>query len=122
MKKSILPVVLIHFLLVISICSRAQNNKLKRIDSLMEKCLKQTKFTGNILVAENGQVLFKGCYGLANRANSDTLDENSMFELASVSKQFTAMAIILLREKGKLSLKDSLRKFFPDLPYPGLHT
>jgi len=120
MKKRILPLFLVNLLLFICIHSPAQNNKQKRIDSLMEKCLKQTKFTGNILVAEKGQVLFKGCYGLANRANSDTLDENSLFELASVSKQFTAMAIMLLREKGKLSLQDSLRKFFPDLPYSNI--
>ena len=48
------------------------------------------------------------------------MQEDSIFELASVSKQFTATAIMLLRRRGLLHLEDELSKFFPENPYPGI--
>lgn len=77
-------------------------------------------FTGAVLVAKNGQVLYQNAFGYANYDTKAPLTLNSMFELASVSKQFTAMSILLLKEQGKLSLSDTLRKFFPELPYTGI--
>ena len=49
------------------------------------------------------------------------LNDSSVFELASVSKQFTATAILLLMDMGKLKLSDSLRQYFPELPYRGIN-
>lgn len=53
--------------------------------------------------------------GFANESTKEKLNENSIFELASVSKQFTAMAIVILKEKGKLNYDDKMSKFIPEL-------
>ncbi|MEO5647702.1 MAG: serine hydrolase domain-containing protein [Chitinophagaceae bacterium] len=77
-------------------------------------------FNGAILVAKNGEVIFEKYLGYGNFSTKDSLDEHSSFHLASVSKTFTAMTILRLAEKSKLSLKDDLSKYFPGFPYPGI--
>src|SRR5678815_5694747 len=74
-------------------------------------------FNGNILIAKSGKVLYQKAFGYRNYDTKERLDNNSVFELASVSKQLTAMGILLLKEKGLIKLSDSLRKFFPELSY-----
>ena len=74
-------------------------------------------FNGNVLVAKDGEVVYKKSFGYRNLDSSLLLDNYSVFELASISKQFTAMGILLLEQRGKLALTDTLRKFFPELPY-----
>lgn len=74
-------------------------------------------FNGNILVAKHGKIIYQAAYGYRNYNTKEPLDNNSVFELASVSKQFTAMGILQLADKGLLKLSDSLRKFIPELPY-----
>lgn len=81
---------------------------------------KYFKFNGNVLVAANGKIIYSGAHGLTDYKNKIKLNENSVFELASVSKQFTAMAIMMLKEKNLLSLHDDIRKYFPSLPYEGI--
>ncbi len=88
-----------------------------QLDSLFTQLHKEQKFYGNVLIAEKGTVLYQKSFGKANIATDADLAANSVFELASVSKQFTAMGIMLLRKQGKLSYEDSLRKFIPELPY-----
>jgi len=68
------------------------------------------------MVIRDGKVLHKKGYGLADVAAKTPIDEHTIFDLASVSKQFTAMAIMILAERGKLSYDDPLSKFFPELP------
>ncbi|HET6512427.1 MAG TPA: serine hydrolase [Candidatus Kapabacteria bacterium] len=81
---------------------------------------KDTLFNGNILIAQKGKVVYQRSIGYADFSTQRKLDENSIFELASVSKQFTAMGVMLLVEEGKIGLDDSLRRFFPELPYYGI--
>lgn len=81
---------------------------------------KYFKFNGNVLVARGDKVIYSGAHGLADYKNNKKLNENTVFELASVSKQFTAMAIMILKEKGKLNLTDDIKKYFPSLPYTGI--
>ena len=95
----------------------AQSKHITLMDSLMQAQVTVNKFNGNVLVAKSGEILYQKAFGYRNYTTKETLDNNSVFDLASVSKQFTAMAILLLKEKGKLQLSDSLRKFFPALPY-----
>jgi CubicO group peptidase (beta-lactamase class C family) len=82
--------------------------------------LAKTGFNGAILVAKNGQVLFEKYNGFSNFITKDTINEHTAFHLASISKTFTGMAILKLWEQGKLSLNDSLQKYFPQLPYHGI--
>jgi CubicO group peptidase (beta-lactamase class C family) len=77
-------------------------------------------FNGAILVAKNGRVLFEEYKGYGNFMTQDTITEHTPFHLASISKTFTGMTVLKLWEEGKLSLDDSLQKYFPQLPYHGI--
>lgn len=67
-------------------------------------------------VARNGQTIHARGYGMANLETRTPISVNSIFHVASVSKQFTAMAILLLERDGKLKLDDDIRKYLPEIP------
>ena len=78
-------------------------------------------FNGSILIAKGGNILYESYVGYSNfEKKEDTLTENTPIHIASASKTFTAMAILQLIEKDKLKLTDTITKFFPTLPYPGV--
>lgn len=89
----------------------------KNLDSLFQTV---PDFSGVILVAENGNALYHKAFGYRNFAEKMLLEKNDIFELASVSKQFTAMVIMMLHEEGKLNYDDLIEKYVPGLPYPGI--
>ncbi len=78
------------------------------------------RFNGNILVAKKGTIIYRQDLGYADFNTQRPLNDSSVFELASVSKQFTAMGIMLLKEKKLLSYEDNVTKFFPDFPYANI--
>lgn len=90
------------------------------IKNFYENKLVKYGFNGGILVAKRGQVIFEDYHGYYDLRTKQPLDRHSAFQLASVSKTFTAMATLKLVEEGKLSLNDTLQKFFPKLPYPDI--
>ena len=78
-------------------------------------------FNGSILVAKGGTVVYEEYAGFADPVlRRDSINLHSSFHLASVSKTFTAMAVLKLWEQGKLGLGDTLSKYFADFPYPGI--
>jgi len=77
-------------------------------------------FNGCVMVAKDGKPLYSGAFGYANMAEKDTLSTQTSFQLASVTKTFTSSAVLRLVEEGLLSVDDSLQKFFPGFPYPGI--
>jgi CubicO group peptidase (beta-lactamase class C family) len=77
-------------------------------------------FNGCVLVAKEGKPIYSGAFGYGNYAVKDTLTTQSSFQLASVTKTFTSAAILKLVDEGKISLEDTLQKFFPDFPYRGI--
>lgn len=91
--------------------------KAAQLDKYLSAQAKHFHFNGNVLVAEKGKVVLQKSYGYANFDTQRSLNDSSVFELASVSKQFTATAILMLKDRGKLKLTDSLRHYFPELPY-----
>jgi len=108
----------IIYLLAFVFKTHAQDNTLTRTaDSMFSSLHANGTFTGNVLLAENGKVLYKKSFGLANESTKAPLNENSLFELASCSKQFTAMAIALLQQKGKLKVDDDFTKYIPELSF-----
>jgi CubicO group peptidase (beta-lactamase class C family) len=90
-------------------------NKVQKIDSFLTSLNNSGNFNGNVLFAEKGRVIYKKSFGFSNETTKEKLNDNSIFELASVSKQFTAMAIVILKEKGKLNYEDKISKYIPEL-------
>ena len=92
--------------------------------SLMQNLAREANekglFTGAWLFAENGEIVSQGAVGFRDAADTLPVQPESVFDLASVSKNFTASAIMLLRRRGLLSLEDELTKFLPELPFPGV--
>ncbi|MEP7254181.1 MAG: serine hydrolase [Ferruginibacter sp.] len=78
------------------------------------------RFNGNVLVAEKGKIIYQQALGYADFNSKRKLNDSSVFELASVSKQFTAMAIMLLKERRQLSYDDNVKRFFPGFPYDNI--
>ncbi len=97
--------------------TRQENTTVKQIDEYLHGEQELFRFNGNVLIADKGKVIYQHSFGVANYDTKRPLNDSSVFELASVSKQFTATAILLLKDKGKLRLTDSLRQYFPELPY-----
>ncbi|MCK5055134.1 MAG: beta-lactamase family protein [Candidatus Aminicenantes bacterium] len=83
----------------------------------MDQFLLDTEFNGAVLVAKNGKVVFKKAYGFGDIDQKVKLIPKSSFNLASVSKQFTATGIMILFEKNKLKLDDPVAKYLPQFSY-----
>jgi CubicO group peptidase (beta-lactamase class C family) len=84
-------------------------------DSLL---LKHGTFNGSILVAKDGNIVYEKYAGFVNpAAKKDSLSISDAFHLASVSKTFTAMAVLKLWEEGRLNIEDTLGEYFPNFPY-----
>jgi CubicO group peptidase (beta-lactamase class C family) len=77
----------------------------------LDKLDKHDKFSGTVLLAKNGKVLFKGAYGLASKRFNIPNRIDTKFNLGSMNKMFTSVAIAQLVEKGKLSYEDTLDKY-----------
>ncbi len=89
----------------------------QKLDSLFNRFNKRYDFHGSVIVAHKGKVVFKNHYGYADFKKKSKIDDSSIFQLASVSKQFTAAAILILYEDNKLGLDDKVTKFYPNFPY-----
>ena len=92
----------------------------KRIDSFIQQLHKTRGFNGDVLVAKNGKIIYEKAIGWADYLHRDSLKINSQFELASVTKTMTSTAILMLMERGKLKLNQTVKDFFPDFPYDGI--
>lgn len=88
-----------------------------KLDSLLSRINKRNDFNGSVLVAKNEKVLYSNQIGMADFRKKEPLNKESVFQLASVSKQFTAAAIMLLNEQNKIKLTDTVNTYFPDFPY-----
>lgn len=89
----------------------------EKLDSILHTV---PDFSGVVLVADDGSVVYHQAFGYRNFAEKNPLANTDIFELASVSKQFTAMVIMMLKEEGKLDYDDLIEKYIPGLPYPGV--
>ena len=113
------------FVLFVGVISNVQaqsvtqplTRRLKTIDSALTVLHDRAMFNGVVLVAEGGKVAYKKAFGTANSATNEPLTTNSAFNLASVSKQFMAMMVMQLQERGKLRYDELVRTYLPDFPY-----
>ena len=88
----------------------------ERVDALFRVLIKTNRAGATVLAAQNGRVLFQGAYGLADIESHRTINVETKFRIGSITKQFTASAILKLQEEGKLSVQDKLSKYIPDFP------
>ena len=86
-------------------------------DVRLQRELSERHFNGVVLVAKGERIVFKEAFGFRNFDAKEPSDVGTAYEVGSVSKPFTATAILLLEERGDLSLSDPLTKYFPKLPY-----
>jgi CubicO group peptidase (beta-lactamase class C family) len=93
---------------------------LEKFSARMDKALENRIFSGTVLIAVGGKIVFEKSVGFANIDDESPFTQRSSFRLASVSKQFTAMGIMLLKEQGKLEFDDDITKHLPTLPYKGI--
>ena len=124
MKRYLLPGLLTLFLLQLPyqplMAQAAKNNSgdsiARKVDSLFAEIDKETDPGAAVLVVRDGKVLLRRCYGLANLEYQEPVTPSTVFDVASLSKQFTGMTIAMLVEEGRISLKDDIRKYIPELP------
>ena len=88
---------------------------IQKIDALFDLWEQGLCPGGQVLVRHKGEVVYDRTFGYANVENRIPMTHDHVFHVASISKQFTAMAILLLQEDGKLSLKDDIRRYIPEL-------
>jgi len=91
----------------------------KAIDALLKKAYKRTEPGAAVLVARKGRGIFRKAYGMADLELGVPMQPNMVFRLGSITKQFTAVAILMLAEQGKLALSDEITVFLPDYPTHG---
>lgn len=94
----------------------AQHDKIKKIDSLLKWSNKIGVFNGNILVAKEGKILYSHSFGFVDATKKTRLTADYRFNIGSVSKEFSAVAIMMLYEQGKLKLDDKVSNYIPGLP------
>lgn len=114
MKKYLL----VGFLLL-AISAGAQKINYTKIDSILQSAAIQHRFNAVVLIAENGKTRYEQAFGYREFAQGIPLKKTDIFELASVSKQFTAMVIMMLKEKGLLQYDDPVEKYV-SIPYKGI--
>jgi len=125
MKK--LKFITIAMFLICIICtaksnSRHDSKRIKdsieiKIDTMISQMGLSSITPGGVVgVIKNGKIIFMKAYGLANFETKAPNKTSTLFNLGSVSKQFTAAAILMLANEKKLSLKDDIRKYLPDFP------
>jgi CubicO group peptidase (beta-lactamase class C family) len=87
-----------------------------KFERYMDACVRVNNFSGSVLVSRGGETLFARGYGLANAEHQVPNTPQTKFRLGSITKQFTAMAVMILSEQGKLRLDDPVGKHLDDAP------
>ncbi len=92
--------------------------KAYRLDTLFARIAKDQSINGNVLIAEGRSILFQKSIGFSNAVLKMPLSDSSLFQLASVSKTFTAVLILKLQSQKFLNVKDKVSKYIKKWPYP----
>jgi CubicO group peptidase (beta-lactamase class C family) len=98
----------------------ASPNTTKDLDKYFAALARNREFSGNVLIAEHGRVIYEKSFGYADRETKRLNAATTSFPTASIAKTITSTAILQLKEKGKLALTDPVVKYFPEFPYPSI--
>lgn len=91
-------------------CSTNQDET-ERIQKVIKEYVAKGHFNGSIMIADKDRIIYKSSFGYANLETKDTITSSTLFPICSLTKQFTSTAIMILQEKGKLSINDKIGKY-----------
>jgi CubicO group peptidase (beta-lactamase class C family) len=94
----------------------AQTKQIKQIDSLMKLSNQIGVFNGNILISKNNKIIYNASFGFTDETKTNKLTTDYRFNIGSITKEFSAVALMQLQEQSKLLLDDKVSKFIPELP------
>jgi len=110
MKKVLITLFAIIYLSFNLIAQEFEN----KIDSLIEKAVQINRFNGSVLVGKNGRIIYEKAFGYQDVSKNMLNTSNTIYQIGSTTKEFTAAVILKLAEQHKLSIEDKLSKYFPD--------
>jgi CubicO group peptidase (beta-lactamase class C family) len=113
MKRSYFRPVFLVVVIAMTAFAAAAQNKAKQLDEMLQQYFEHGQFHGSALVAENGKVIFKKGYGMADYEWDIPIKPDTKFRLGSITKQFTATLILQLVEQGKIDLQGKLSDYLP---------
>lgn len=101
-----------------SLAQKTDSITLNKIDSLITLLDNKETPGGGVSIIHEGNTVYKRYFGMQNLSKKIQVSESTPFNLASISKQFTAMCIALLEEQGKIDIENNIKIYFPDFDYP----
>jgi CubicO group peptidase (beta-lactamase class C family) len=107
---------LVLFVCCFNQCSNGQSREIA-LETFFAEIDKNEDISGSVYIAENGKIIYQQSFGYADIQNKVPNTSNTLFQIASVSKLFTAIAVIQLYEQKKIDLTDKFSTYFPDFPY-----
>lgn len=113
-NKQIFSILIILFFLTNNVI--AQTKQIKQIDSLMKWSNEIGVFNGNVLVSKNNKIIYNASFGFTDATKTHKLTTDYKFNIGSITKEFSAVALMQLKEQNKLELNDKVSKFIPELP------
>lgn len=109
MKKQI-------YLIILLLSCSCKQKETNLYDEYMQKAVANLNFSGNVLIAKDGKIIYEKSFGYANYEWKVPNTEQSVFRIASITKQFTAALVLKLQEKRLLNVNDKVSKYLPDYP------
>jgi CubicO group peptidase (beta-lactamase class C family) len=117
MKKSLMSIAVILLSAAIAFAQEArEKSQQEQVDKLFARWDKPDSPGCALAIIKNGQIIYRRAYGMADLERGVPITTTSVFDVGSISKQFTALSIALLAKQGKLSLDDDIRKYIPEIP------
>ncbi len=111
-------ILLLSLMVTLHLTALAQPNEAV-IDKLISDVYKPGEPGAALLIAEKGKVVYRKAFGMADLELNVPMKPEMVFEIGSMTKQMTAVAVLMLMEEGKLSLQDEITKYIPDYPVQG---
>lgn len=110
---------LTFFLFLLSLHFNYSQNLDSQIDNIISSVYTSNQPGISILVAKEGKTIYKKAFGVSNLELEKVMTPKNVFEIGSITKQFTAVSILMLEEQGKLNVEDEITKYIPDYPTRG---
>jgi CubicO group peptidase (beta-lactamase class C family) len=117
MKKLVTAAVLLFILFAHVAYSQLPDRLSASVDSLIGARLSDVAPGGAVLIARKGQVIYRKAFGVSDLQSKVPVQPDMIFRIGSITKQFTAIAILQLAEQGKIKLQDSIQVYLPDFPH-----